>query len=70
MQPPTTSSIFRFWTPLAATWLQAATGDTFRAACLAAWLAGRSADRLIDSGLRSVESLTATKNDGNLRANA
>jgi hydroxyethylthiazole kinase-like uncharacterized protein yjeF len=38
----------------------AITGDAFRSACLGAWLAGRSADLLIDSGARSVESLTAT----------
>ncbi len=39
--------------------LHITTGISFRAACLGAWLAGRSADLLIDSGVRSVESLSA-----------
>jgi len=39
--------------------LLASTGDTFRAACLAAWVAGRSAEHLIDTGVRSIESLSA-----------
>lgn len=40
--------------------LLAATNDPFDAACLGVWLAGRSADLLVDSGARSVESLSAT----------
>jgi len=39
--------------------LLAATGDPFRAACIAAWVAGRSAELLIDTGVRSIESLSA-----------
>jgi NAD(P)H-hydrate epimerase len=39
--------------------LHVATGSSFRAACLGAWLTGRSADLLIDSGARSIESLSA-----------
>ncbi len=39
--------------------LVASTGDTFRAACLAAWIAGRSAEHLVDTGVRSIESLSA-----------
>lgn len=37
----------------------AVTGDAFDAACLGAWLAGRSADLLVDSATRSIESLSA-----------
>ncbi len=39
--------------------LLASTGDTFQAACLAAWVAGRSAEHLVDTGVRSIESLSA-----------
>lgn len=39
--------------------LLASTGDTFRTACLAAWLAGRSAEHLVDRAVRSIESLSA-----------